>query len=176
MTGLILSLEPLISIKLDSVGLPEKEQYCLQGSDDDRSVTLLLNKVQVQMLVLGIEQLQTELRQNLPGLSEASALFDQDAMRLHSPCDPLFKVTEMSMGYDLEKDLVILIFKKGGKPEVENETITDVRFWCSRSMIAGLSAWAQTLVSFQGVTIQRQSGDSLPLLTGFSPKNNGHKS
>lgn len=169
-----IDLNPVTHITVDAIGKPGSRAFYLQGKDAEQVITLLIEKVQVQMLVLGLEQFLVELKQKYPDLPETSAEFDEASMKVTLPLDPLFRVGELSLGYDPDQDLLALVahqdeasLEKGEKPGV-------VRFWCTRSQMLALANWAVELAG-RGRPVWPSSGEPITPINEFSPKNNGHK-
>jgi hypothetical protein len=126
------------------------------------------------MLALGVEQFMQELEQKFPHLSKASPSYDEKSMSITPPIDPLFRVSELSLGYDTELDLMVLIARQESAIKTDEETPAVVRFWCTRSQMWALARWAAELIS-RGLPVWPSSGEPILSDKEFSPKNNGHK-
>jgi len=169
-----LDFHPTEILILSAIGKPGDRTFFLRGGNREQSVTLRIEKFQVQMLAAGAAHFLTELKNRFPDLEEPVGAYDERRMVLEPPIDPLFHVSEMSMGYDIENDLIVLIFEEGKAPEDSVETHSVVRFWCTRSEVAGLAAWAAELVS-RGKQGTVESGEAPKPENGYLPRNNGHK-
>jgi uncharacterized repeat protein (TIGR03847 family) len=169
-----LELQPTKLITVDAVGKPGERVFYLQGRTDDQVVTLLVEKIHVQTLVLGIEQFMVELGQKLPLLTKASSEFKETEMQITPPVDPLFRVGDLSMGYDTENDLMVLIAHEDMSSVSEQEKMGVVRFWCTRSQVLALAKWGADVIS-KGRPVWPSSGEPILPIDQFSPKNNGHK-
>jgi uncharacterized repeat protein (TIGR03847 family) len=67
-------------------------------------------------------------------------------MDLREPIEPMFRVAQMGLGYDEDRDLVVLVAQElltvgDDEDPVEVEPGV-VRLWCSREQMAALSAHA----------------------------------
>ena len=158
---------------LAAIGKPGERTFFLRGGSRKFTVTLRIEKNQIQMLALGVREFLAALKNKYPDLDDQEAVFDKRRMVLEPPIDPLFQVAGMRMGYDSQKDLIVIIFESAERPRGSEEESKAVRFWCKRGEAAGLAAWADELAS-RG----RQTPDSLGGIQGgdgFSPRNNGHK-
>lgn len=178
MAQLNIDLNPITHITVDAIGQPGERVFYLQGKSPDQVITLLVEKFQIQTLALAIENLMSELREKAPEITDASPDFDEEEMTLEPPMDPLFRVGELSLGYDPEQDLMILIAKEvspdfSGEDE-EDDTLSEVRFWCTRSQIWSMGRWGIELAS-RGRPVWPSTGEPILPLGDFSPKNNGHK-
>ncbi len=177
MSRINIDLHPIIHITVDAIGQPGERVFYLQGRSSDQVVTLLIEKFQVQTLAMAIDNLLSDLENKIPGLSKATPDYDEDEMILEPPLDPLFRVGELSLGYDPEQDLMILIAKEFPVElgEIDEETeLSEVRFWCTRSQLWAMVRWGIELVG-RGRPVWPSSGEPILPPGQFSPKNNGHK-
>jgi uncharacterized repeat protein (TIGR03847 family) len=176
MSHIHIDLNPIIHITVDAIGQPGERVFYLQGTSLNQEVTLLVEKFQIQTLALAIENLMSELREKSPDLPEASPDYEEEEMTLAPPLDPLFRVGELSLGYDPEQDLLILIAKEVALDlgDTEEEEPSQVRFWCTRSQLWALGRWGIELAS-RGRPVWPSTGEPILPPGEFSPKNNGHK-
>ncbi len=176
MARIDVDLNPITHITVDAIGQPGERVFYLQGKSPSDSITLLVEKFQIQTLALAIENLMSELREKAPELADASPDYDEEDMTLEPPLDPLFRVGELSLGYDPEQDLMILIAKEVSldMPEDEETPLSEVRFWCTRSQIWAIGRWGIELAS-RGRPVWPSTGEPILPPGEFSPKNNGHK-
>lgn len=95
-------------------------------------------------------------------------------MHIIPPVDPIFRVGELGLGYDADRDLVVLVTREL-VPEGENaEEAGVVRFWCSRSQIRAMCHWGME-VAARGRPTCPQCGEPMEPEGHFCPKRNGHK-
>jgi len=176
MSRIEIDVNPVTHITVDAIGQPGERVFYLQGQSPDQVITLLVEKFQIQTLALAIENLMAELQEKTPELADASPIYDEDEMLLEPPLDPLFRVGELSLGYDQNQDLLILIAKENpsGMVEADEEELSEVRFWCTRSQLWTMGRWGIELAS-RGRPVWPSSGEPILPPGEFSPKNNGHK-
>lgn len=174
MAKIEVELNPVTHITVDAIGKQGERTFYLQGRKDDRLVTLLIEKIQVQMLVLGLEQFMIELKQKFPSLADAPSDYEETAMKIKPPLDPIFRVGELSLGYDMEQDLMILAAHQEESSIEPGDEAGVVRFWCTRSQLQSLATWAVELAG-RGRPVWPSSGQPILSDKEFSPKNNGHK-
>ena len=124
---------PVNHITTDAIGKPGQRVFYLQATQGDQVITLLVEKVQIQTLSVGLEQFLNEIYERYPGLPEASDEFDEDKMHISPPVDPLFRVGELGLAYDADRDLVILVTH-----EVVPEGQDPEERWERRVLHAGL--------------------------------------
>lgn len=169
-----IDLRPVTHITTDAIGQPGKRVFYLQAWQDDRVVTLIVEKIQIQSLAIGLEQFLAEIQEKYPDLPEASAAYDESKMHITPPVDPLFRIGELGLGYDPESDLVVLITREI-IPEGEDPTESSTaRFWCSRSQVRAMCLWGMEVAS-RGRPLCPQCGEPMEAEGHFCPKKNGHK-
>ena len=133
-----------------------------------------MEKIHIQTLAVGFEQFLSEIQDRFPVITEASADYVEDKMRIAPPVDPLFRVGEIGLGYDIEQDLVILIAREIAPEGADPEENSVVRFWCTRSQIRSMCHWGME-VAARGRPICPQCGEPMEPKGHFCPKRNGHK-
>lgn len=173
MTPEEIDLQPVTHILVDAIGPPGKRVFYLQGWQDDRTVTLIVEKFQIQSLAIGLEQFLVEIEEKNPDLSPASADYTEENMHILPPVDPLFRVGELGLGYDADNDLLILVAREQSLEEGETEDTRVVRFWCTRSQLRALSSWGIEVAS-RGRPLCPQCREPMDPEGHFCPKKNGH--
>lgn len=169
-----IDLQPVTHITTDALGQPGKRVFYLQGWQGERTVTVIVEKIQVQSLAVGLEQFLSEVQEKFPELPEASAEYVEDNMRINPPVDPLFRVGELGLGYDAENDLVVLVTRELVPEGADPEEASVVRFWCTRGQIRAMCHWGME-VAARGRPICPQCGEPMEPEGHFCPKRNGHK-
>lgn len=183
-----IDLQPVSHITTDAIGQPGKRVFYIQAWQNTRTLSLIVEKIQVQSLAVGLEQFLAELQQRYPELPEASGDYDEERMRIRPPLDPLFRVGELGLGYDADNDLIVLVAREvvneevdglesPESPESPEEAVEQgrvVRFWCTRSQIRAMCHWGME-VAARGRPICPQCGEPMDPEGHFCPKKNGHK-
>ncbi len=147
MTTIDLDLHPVDHITADALGQPGKRIFYLQGWQGERTITLIIEKLQLQTLAVGIEQFLAEVQERLPSLTEASAEYEEEQMHIHPPLDPLFRVGEFGLGYDSDSDLMVIVAHELMPDETPSEESGVVRFWCTRDQLRVLARWGIEVAS-----------------------------
>jgi uncharacterized repeat protein (TIGR03847 family) len=174
MAGTEIDLQPVSHITTDALGQPGKRIFYIQGWQGERTVTLIIEKVQIQSLAVGLEQFLTEVQEKFPDLPEASADYDEENMHINPPVDPIFRVGELGLGYDSEHDLVVLVTREVVAEGQDPEEGGVVRFWCTRSQLRAMCRWGMEVAS-RGRPVCPQCGEPMDPAGHFCPKKNGHK-
>ena len=164
-----LIFQPATILRVNAIGAPGERTFFLQGGDADNLVTLLVEKVQVQVMAVGVIRMIDGIETEQFDFEKSLARYEEAEMQLVLPVDPLFRVEEVALGYDQEKDLVLLQVSEEGSGDDRQQ----VMFWVTREKMRGLALWALELAN-------RGRSDPLqPKKTGgngFRHSNNGHKS
>jgi uncharacterized repeat protein (TIGR03847 family) len=174
MSEIEIELRPVDHLTADAIGQPGKRVFYIQGWQGERTVTLIIEKLQLQTLAVGIEQFLAEIQEKFPDLPEGSADYTEEKMRIHPPVDPLFRVGEIGLGYDAENDMIVLVAREllpEGTPVEEGGV---VRYWCTRSQLRALARWGMEIAA-RGRPICTQCGQPIDPEGHFCPKKNGHK-
>jgi uncharacterized repeat protein (TIGR03847 family) len=169
-----IDLQPVTHLTTDAIGPAGARVFYIQGWQDERIITLIVEKIQIQSLALGVEQFLAEVKQKYPDLTDATVDYLEEKMHILPPVDPLFRVGELGLGYDVENDQVVLVARELLAEGQEADDGRVVRFWCSRSQIRAMSNWG-IQVAARGRPICPQCGEPMDPEGHFCPKRNGHK-
>jgi uncharacterized repeat protein (TIGR03847 family) len=169
-----IDVDPCEHITADAIGAPGQRVFYIQGAQPARTVTIIIEKIQLQSLAIAIEQFIAQLSEENPALDEASVEYFEEQMRITPPVEPVFRSGEIGLGYDKERDFVVLVAKEIIADEDDAEEAAIVRFWCTRSQARALARWGQA-VAQRGRPICPQCGQPIELGGHFCPKKNGHK-
>jgi uncharacterized repeat protein (TIGR03847 family) len=168
-------LRPVTHITTDTIGPPGKRVFYIQAQQDTRTITLIVEKFQIQQLSVGVEQFLAEIQEKHPELPEASPSYTEENMHIHPPVDPLFRIGELALGYDEDQDLIILVTKEIVQEGDDPEELQVIRFWCNRSQMRAMAHWGIE-VSSRGRPLCPQCGAPIDPEEGhFCPKKNGHR-
>ncbi len=91
-------IRPVDRITVGAIGEPGKRVFYLQAAGAGTQLTLSLEKEQVQMLALSIEQFLDDLQQRFPALAEPDDRYEEREMRLEPPLEPEFPYRHDGIG------------------------------------------------------------------------------
>jgi uncharacterized repeat protein (TIGR03847 family) len=169
-----IDVDPCDHITADAIGQPGQRVFYIQAFQDQRTVTVIIEKTQLHSLAIGVEQFLSQISKQNPDLPEASGDYVEQTMRINPPVDPLFRVGEIGLGYDKDRDLVVIFVKELLAEEADPESAASVRFWCSREQIRKMARWGAEVIT-HGRPICPQCGQPMEAEGHFCPKKNGHK-
>lgn len=168
-------LRPVGHITTDAIGPPGERVFYVQAWKDDRTVSLTLEKFQLQTMAVGVEQFLAEVNKKFRNLSAATADYDEERMRIQAPVEPLFRVGQVGLGYDPDADLVALEMRElVMEADAESGRQRVARFWCTRSQMRALINWGLEVVS-RGRPLCPQCGQPMDEDGHLCPRKNGHK-
>ncbi|MBM3123749.1 MAG: DUF3090 domain-containing protein [Chloroflexi bacterium] len=165
-------IDPCDHITADAIGNPGQRVFYLQAYQDKRTITVIIEKAQLQSLAIGIEQFLAQISQQNPDLEQASGDYVEQVMRINPPVDPLFRVGEIGLGYDKERDRVVIFAKELLTEDADPESAAQVRFWATRTQLRMLARWGMEVAS-RGRPICPQCGQPMEPEGHFCPKKNG---
>jgi uncharacterized repeat protein (TIGR03847 family) len=168
-----LSLDPVDLITVDAIGKPGSRVFYIQGRKGPEVVSLIIEKIQLQSLTVGVNDFLEEINTRYNKNPQIEVDYQEEAMTIHPPIDPLFRVGDLGLAYDESGDMVCIIAKEtpADTPEEEGGV---VRYWCTRAQLLALANWAVVVIE-RGRPICPQCGEPMDPEGHFCPKKNGHK-
>jgi uncharacterized repeat protein (TIGR03847 family) len=149
MPNIEIDLNPVDFITVGTIGPKGQRVFHLQAGKGGQVVSLIIEKEQAWALSEAIRELVEDLDQRYP--TEDSPGEGEYNMELRDPIEPLFRVAQMGLGYDEDRNMVVLVAQEL-VASVEDEPDPDalqpgiVRMWCSRTQMRALSAHATATV------------------------------
>lgn len=174
MSRIEIDVDPCDHITADAIGAPGKRVFYIQAFRDALTYNVLIEKIQLQSLSVGIEQFLGKLGNENPDLPEASADYVEEHMRINPPLDPIFRAGEIGLGYDKERDLIVIIAQEILLEGRSADDASVIRFWCTRSQARALARWGVE-VTKRGRPICPQCGQPIEAGGHFCPKKNGYR-
>ena len=179
MPKLNLSLDPVDLITVDAIGKPGNRVFYIQGRQGSQVVSLIIEKIQLQSLIAGVSEFLNEVKDKYPKRVYPEIDIKEEAMRILPPVDPKFRVGDIGMAYDDERDMVCIIAREMDLSEDEEEMEEDeegdvVRYWCTRGQLLTMAHWGAIVIE-RGRPICPQCLQPMEPEGHFCPKKNGHK-
>ena len=168
-----IDVDPCDHITVDAIGSPGQRVFYLQAYQEERTITVLIEKAQVQSLAIGVEQFLSQISQQLPDLAEASGEYSEEHMRILPPVDPLFRAGEFGLAYDKDRDRVVVFTKELLTEEEDPDSAAQIRFWATRTQVRKMARWGADVAS-RGRAVCSQCGQPMEPGGHFCPKKNGH--
>ncbi len=173
MGNIDLNLNPVDRITVDALGKPGSRIFYIQGNQGGQSACLIIEKVQLQTLILGIKDFMDEISTRFHKEPDPQASYSEDEMRIQPPVDPLYRVGDMGLAYDEGSDMVCIIAKES-PADISDEEGGVVRFWCTRQQLQNVGHWAVVVIE-RGRPTCPQCLQPMEPEGHFCPKKNGHK-
>lgn len=140
--------DPVDFLTVGTVGPKGRRIFYLQGGKGDEHVSLVIEKQQAQALSEAIRELLDSLNEKYPSLPEIMVNLTRWDMSLRDPVDELFRVAQMGLGYDEERNLVMIVAQE---LVVSDESFSEpdsqiVRMFATREQVHALSEHTQSIV------------------------------
>jgi uncharacterized repeat protein (TIGR03847 family) len=174
MTASRIEIRPVEWITVGTTGEPGRRVFYLQVRGADRRLTLRLEKEQVRMLAVSIEQFLNDLQQRFPQLDAADPGYAENEMALEEPLDSQFHIGNMGLGYDEKEDRLLFVLREAVEDAAAGEPNGEASLWCTRDQLRRLAAWGIELVQ-RGRPICGNCGNPIDPGGHFCPRRNGHK-
>ncbi|MGH2712233.1 MAG: DUF3090 domain-containing protein [Actinomycetota bacterium] len=175
----MIELDPVNRITTGAVGEPGERTFFLQGRQSERLVTILVEKQQVELLSASlIEVLARSGKETGQGPAD-------EEMELEEPVVPEWRAGRLSIGYDEDRDLVLIEAEElipgeeddeddeEDQPELTGEEPGRVRFWASREQALALARHGAN-VAAAGRPRCELCGNPLDPAGHICPALNGH--
>ena len=124
-------------ITVGTIGPPGQRTFYLQAAQDDLVITLVIEKEQAAAIAVAIGG----ALQQLDALDEE---FDLSGLDLIPPIEPLFRVGKLELGYDQERDMLVIATEE---LTAEDEPGGRVRIWARHEQMAALARKAAIAVA-----------------------------
>jgi uncharacterized repeat protein (TIGR03847 family) len=161
MPNVEIEMNPVDFITVGTVGPKGRRLFHIQGGKGSQIVTLTIEKEQARRLAEAITELLDDLASQRSELASDAIELSTLNMDLREPIEPAFRVAQMGLGYDEERDLVILVaqelivVEEGQDPDLIRPGV--VRFWSSRQHMRALSTYTLEVVQ-QGRADPKSNG------------------
>ncbi len=146
-----IELNPVDFVTIGTVGPKGKRLFHLQAGNGDQIVSLTIEKEQARALAEALTELLDDLaKQGGSELATDAVNLAAQNMDLREPIEPAFRVAQMGLGYDRDRDLVVLVaqemvvLEEDQDPESVQPGI--VRMWCTRKQMRALGLQAGQVV------------------------------
>jgi uncharacterized repeat protein (TIGR03847 family) len=130
-------LDGVDKVTAGAVGEPGERTFYLQARAGERLVTILVEKEQVELLASSILEILASVD------AETGEGPADEELRLEAPIEPLWRAGRMSIGYEEDRDLMLLELVEAvpdpGEEDVEAPEPATLRVWASREQMLALS-------------------------------------
>lgn len=141
MPNIEIELNPVDFITVGTIGPKGQRVFHLQAGKGDQIVSLVIEKEQAWALSEAIKEMIADLDARFPPKTPPAG--PPPNMDLREPIEPLFRVAQMGLGYDEERDLIVLVAQEliTTDTEIDDEEMEPsiVRFWSTREQMRSLS-------------------------------------
>jgi uncharacterized repeat protein (TIGR03847 family) len=161
--------DPVTRITANAVGQPGQRVFYIQARRNTQLVSLIAEKEQVSSLAQAVDQLLENLAEKNPLLGSSEDMLTFYDMSLEEPIEPNFRIAQMGLGYDSDRDLVVLVMQ--GLQEDESDDAPTARFSATRQQMRALSRHASDVVA-KGRKLCGNCGQPIDPSGHFCPRMN----
>ena len=171
-------LDPVTRLTADAVGEPGQRTFYLQAASGADQVTLLVEKEQVRRLAENLETWLPELAAGRPEDPAESAAAEAGELALAEPLEPDFRVGQLSLSYDAERDRVLVVATELQADEEQDPLDVpeplEVRLYVTRAQLRVLARHGAQVVA-RGRPLCPLCGNPLDPSGHICPAQNGHR-
>jgi uncharacterized repeat protein (TIGR03847 family) len=180
----VLELDPVTRLTADAVGSPGNRTFFLQAASGIDQVTLLVEKEQVRLLAERLAAWLPELAELKPEDPTEAAEAASSTLDLQEPLVPAFRVGQLSLSYDPERDRILVVAEEvlegeaAADPEEGPSRVEEdprrVRLVVTRPQLRLLAEHGAEVVS-QGRPECQLCGNPIDPKGHICPAQNGHR-
>jgi len=175
-------LDPVTRLTADAVGTPGQRTFYLQAASGADQVTLLVEKEQVRRLAESLQSWLPELAADRPEDPEEARVAEAGELALAEPLEPDFRVGQLSLSYDPERDRVVVVATELVAGDDEPEELApepapdpqEVRLFVTRPQLRVLARHGSQVVA-RGRPLCPLCGNPLDPSGHICPALNGHR-
>jgi uncharacterized repeat protein (TIGR03847 family) len=171
-------LDPVTRLTAAAVGEPGARTFLLQASSGFDQVTLLVEKEQVRVLAERVIAWLPELAADHPEDPGEVRAAEAADVRLNEPLEPDFRVGQLALTYDRDRDRVVLVATELLVSEDEPGELPpearEVRLWVTRPQLRVMARHGAQVVQ-QGRPPCPLCGNPLEPTGHVCPAQNGHR-
>ncbi|MEI7646526.1 MAG: DUF3090 family protein [Chloroflexales bacterium] len=169
MSDFNIDLDSVQRLTAGAVGPRGQRAFYVQVRRGNRLISLTAEKEQVRALADAVGRLLDSLAEKNPRLLTSDDMLITD-MSLEEPIEPEFRIGQMGLGYDAERDMVVLLVQSVTDDDAEP---LRARFSASRPQMRALSSHAAQVVA-AGRPVCGNCGRPIDPSGHFCPQRNGH--
>jgi len=173
-------LDPVTRLTTDAVGEPGQRTFYLQAADArGDQVTLLVEKDQVRRLAENLETWLPELAAGRPEDPAEAAAAEAGELALAEPLEPDFRVGQLSLSYDAERDRVLVVATELQVEDEDDDPLEppeplEVHLYVTRPQLRVLARHGAQVVA-RGRPLCPLCGNPLDPAGHICPALNGHR-
>jgi uncharacterized repeat protein (TIGR03847 family) len=153
MANQIYEFDPVSWITAGALGKPGHRTFYIQAEHGLDRLTLICEKEQVEALAEAIDELLANLAKEF-SLELEPVELDEMAMSVKEPAEPLFRVGSMGLGYDRDRDRILLVVQELIAEDEERDPL-ECRLFTTREQMKTVSLLARQIVQKGRTTEQR---------------------
>jgi uncharacterized repeat protein (TIGR03847 family) len=167
MANTVIELDPVTHITAGAIGKPGQRIFFVQAEKGLERVTLVCEKEQVQALADAVDEMVTNLEQEFGLARHENLKVDEGSMQVKE-AEPLFRVGAMGLGYDANRDKILLVAQEALAEGEEERDPREVRLFATRAQMQVVSIYAREVIG------KGRNPDQVVLQSEAHFRRNGH--
>jgi uncharacterized repeat protein (TIGR03847 family) len=171
-------LDPVTRLTADAVGEPGQRTFLIQAASGPDQITLLVEKEQVRVLAQRVIAWLPELAAERPEDPVEVRAAEAGDLSLSEPVEPDFRVGQLALTYDPDRDRVVVVATELVPEEDEPDELgpepREVRLWVTRPQLRVMARHGAQVVQ-QGRPPCPLCGNPLDPTGHVCPAQNGHR-
>jgi uncharacterized repeat protein (TIGR03847 family) len=131
-----LELSRVDFVTIDTIGPPGQRTFYLQAGQNEMVVTLVIEKEQAAAIAVAVGG-------TLQQLGQSDEVDEVSSPDLVFPVQPLFRVGKLELGYDQERDMLVIVAEE----LLEEGQGSRVSIWATHGQMAALARKAAIVVA-----------------------------
>jgi uncharacterized repeat protein (TIGR03847 family) len=145
MANPIYEFDPVTHITAGALGEPGHRTFYIQAERGLDRITLLCEKEQVLALAEAIDEMLNNLEKEFSLGRKEDVTLDDVHMIIKEPIEPLFRVGSMGLGYDADRDRILLVAQELLAEDEERDPL-EVRLFANREQMQLLGAYSRQVI------------------------------
>lgn len=136
----VIELDGVDSLGAGAIGEPGSRVFYIQADKRGSRLTVLVEKEQVGLLAMEALAFLDRLAEEHPEPPADSAVLHPSAANVTEPAVPLFRARMIGLGYEPDREMVLLELREQGEDDEEHEDGYVARIFATRAQVRAMAA------------------------------------
>ena len=139
----VIELDGVDSLGAGALGEPGSRVFYIQADKRGSRLTVLVEKEQVGLLAIEAVAFLDRLAEDHPEPPAEGAVLHPSAANVTEPAVPLFRARMIGLGYEPEREMVLIELRERGEDEDDDEDAEDgyvARIFATRAQVRAMAA------------------------------------
>ncbi len=137
--GDLIELDGVDALGAGAIGAPGARAFYIQAGKDGARLTVLVEKEQVALLATEAVAFLDRLAEDFPEEDDDGAVTGEDSV-VSEPAVPLFRARMIGLGFEPDRQLVLLELRESSDDEEDDEEGFVARIYATREQVRAMAA------------------------------------